>query len=900
MMKFYISILLLFNSHWLTAQINTNLATKLQDTLTLMGNMLSASTQGISAGIYVPGQGYWQGVSGVSHPGQPMKSGMELGLASNSKLFVAVAMLKLAQGGTISLNDSLSKWIPNYPNVKPFITIRQLLNHTSGIADPFLDSTLLDTVKKYPNKLYTPNEVLAWTGLQKNNPGAGYHYSNVNYILAGMIAKNATGNHISKVIRDSILTPLNMDSTFYDVEEAAVGTLAHRWDNGIDLHDTSRISVNSSGGPAGSLFSTSREMAQWFNALMSGQVLNANSFNELTNFLLPGNYGLGLQKTIFFGRTTWGHGGSTIGYKSRTIYDPCMKTTVIGLSNGDYSAVDGITAILYRVLTELLPNCPGNIAGATSVCQGQNSVTYTVPPILNANTYIWTLPTGATGVSTTNSITVNYGLAAVSGNITVKGNSNTYGPGTENSLFITVKPRKTSSFNQTICSNQTYVWNGINRNSTGAFLDTFATFQGCDSVVTLNLTVNQTTAGSFNQAICSNQSYFFNGANRNVSGPYLDTLVNAKGCDSFLTLNLTVNTSTAGSFNQTICANQSYFFNGANRNVSGPYLDTLLNAKGCDSILTLNLTVNPTSVGSFNKTICSNQFYFFNGANRNASGPYLDTLVNAKGCDSFLTLNLTVANFFSTSLNQTICSNQSYSWNGAARTIAGAYLDSFTSISGCDSFVTLNLFINPTSSNSFNKTICANQGYFFNGANRNIAGAYLDTLINSKGCDSIVTLNLTVTPLPNKTITVLNNTITAVLAGANYQWVNCLTNIGITGAINQSYTATANGSYKVAISQNGCSDTSICAPISMSGISNFTQISIEIFPNPSQESFKIKADESGEYTIVNGLGQVMRSFHLNADNYNTIEIKDIEPGIYFVKQWGEQSSKGNKIVVVGK
>ena len=367
-----------------------------------------------------------------------------------------------------------------------------------------------------------------------------------------------------------------------------------------------------------------------------------------------------------------------------------------------------------------------------------------------------------------------------------------------------------------------------------------------------------------------------------------------------MTLNLTVNQTSAGSFNKTICGNESFFFNGANRNVSGPYLDTLVNAKGCDSFLTLNLTVNPTSAGSFNKTICSNQSYFFNGANRNVSGPYIDTLVNAKGCDSFLTLNLTVTNFFNTSFNQTICSNQSYLWNGISRTIPGAYLDTFTSVSGCDSIVTLNLIVHPTSSHSFNQTICANQTYFFNGFNRNISGAYIDTFSNSKGCDSIVTLNLTVTPLPNKTITVLNNTITAVLAGANYQWYNCLTNIGITGANNQSYTATTSGSYKVAISQNGCSDTSICAPISISGIHNYSTHIIEVYPNPSQGSFVLISSESGKYALVNGLGQELRIFDLTIENKNSIDVSDIESGIYYIKKMGEQSSIGNKIVVVAK
>ncbi|MFZ4398655.1 MAG: T9SS type A sorting domain-containing protein [Bacteroidales bacterium] len=91
------------------------------------------------------------------------------------------------------------------------------------------------------------------------------------------------------------------------------------------------------------------------------------------------------------------------------------------------------------IITNVVPSQAGSITGLTSVCQGQNSVTYTIPVITNATSYIWTLPIGATGTSSTNSITVNYGTTTVSGNITVKGN-NSCGNGTASSLAITVNP----------------------------------------------------------------------------------------------------------------------------------------------------------------------------------------------------------------------------------------------------------------------------------------------------------------------------------------------------------------------------------------------------------------------------------------------------------------------------
>jgi D-alanyl-D-alanine carboxypeptidase len=426
--------------------------------------MFTDNTKGISASVYCPGQGVWKGVSGISYAGHPLTTDMEFGIASNSKLFVAVTMLRLAEDNIISLNDPLSRWIPTYTNVKPTITIRQLLNHTSGVSDPFFSTSFLDTIKKHPTHVYTPAEVLALLGPQLFNPGTGYGYSNINYVLAGMVAKSATGENMSKLIRDYILTPLQLDSTFYDVEEPEIGTLAHRWSGNIavDLHDTSRVSLNTAGGPAGSIFSTAGDMAKWYHALMSNQVLNASSFAELTTFATPGNYGLGLQRSISnFGTTVWGHGGSTIGYQSRVVYDPCMQTTVCGLANADWAAVDGITLMLYKLLIDNLPACAGAVAGTTTVLQGQNSVVYSVPAITNALTYIWTLPPGASGTSTTRTITVNYGATAVSGNISVKGN-NIYGDGAESLLAINVIKSDLPLNNLTVSDTEVKCFNAYN------------------------------------------------------------------------------------------------------------------------------------------------------------------------------------------------------------------------------------------------------------------------------------------------------------------------------------------------------------------------------------------------------------------------------------------------------
>ncbi len=176
-------------------------------------------------------------------------------------------------------------------------------------------------------------------------------------------------------------------------------------------------------------------------------------------------------------------------------------------------------------------------------------------------------------------------------------------------------------------------WNGNTYNAAGTYKDTLTNAAGCDSIVTLTLTVNPAVTGSQTATICANQlPYIWNGNTYNAAGTYKDTLVNAAGCDSIVTLTLNVTPAVTGSQSATICANQlPYTWNGNSYNAAGTYKDTLANAAGCDSIVTLTLTVNPAVTGSQTATICANQLpYNWNGNTYTTAGTYKDTLVNAR------------------------------------------------------------------------------------------------------------------------------------------------------------------------------------------------------------------------------------------------------------------------------
>ncbi|MBS1732133.1 MAG: gliding motility-associated C-terminal domain-containing protein [Bacteroidetes bacterium] len=199
----------------------------------------------------------------------------------------------------------------------------------------------------------------------------------------------------------------------------------------------------------------------------------------------------------------------------------------------------------------------------------------------------------------------------------------------------------TSSTNTTICQNQLpYSWNGHSYNTAGSHVVTLVSAAGCDSIVTLNLIVNANTSSTTNTTICTNQlPYSWNGHSYNTSGPHVVILVNSEGCDSVATLNLTVNPITTSTTNSTICVNQlPYSWNGQVYNTGGTHSVILMNAAGCDSIATLNLTIKPMSFTSLDINICEDTTYF----GYNSPGTYIDTFPAANGCDSIRKLNLTV------------------------------------------------------------------------------------------------------------------------------------------------------------------------------------------------------------------------------------------------------------------
>lgn len=327
---------------------------------------------------------------------------------------------------------------------------------------------------------------------------------------------------------------------------------------------------------------------------------------------------------------------------------------------------------------------------------------------------------------------------------------------------LTVLPPSTKTIDTSICAGQSIVFNGIAYTTpqTG-LLDTFVNARGCDSIVTLNIAVMNQLSTTINATICHGRSYTFNGINYTSSQSGITAHYTASGgCDSVVTFNLTVTPPITQTINATICQGQSYTFNGTTYTSSQTgIIGNFTTAAGCDSIVTFNLNVSPPITHTVNATICQGHTYTFNGVTYTSSQTgIIGNFTTPAGCDSIVTFNLTVNGYLTGTQNAVICQGQSYLFNGVTYTSSNhTAKDTIQNAAGCDSIITLNLTVNPTYQHTLNESICQGQSYTFNGTSYTTSQTGIVANLHTiNACDSIVTLNLMVRPRPT---TILNETI---------------------------------------------------------------------------------------------------------------------------------------------
>ena len=429
-------------------------------------------------------------------------------------------------------------------------------------------------------------------------------------------------------------------------------------------------------------------------------------------------------------------------------------------------------------------------------------------------------------------------------------------------LNLTVNPVESTNLTAAICEGSSYTENGFNVSEAGTYTQTLQTVNGCDSTVTLNLTVNPVYDETINAAICEGTTYTENGFNVSEAGTYTQTLQTINGCDSTVTLNLTVNPVYDETINAAICEGTTYTENGFNVSEAGTYTQTLQTINGCDSIVTLNLSVNPVESTTLSAAICEGTSYTENGFNASEAGTYTQNLQTVNGCDSIVTLNLTINPVESTTLSAAICEGTTYTENGFNVSEAGTYTQNLQTVNGCDSIVTLNLTINPVESTTLSAAICEGTTYTENGFNVSEAGTYTQNLQTVNGCDSIVTLNLTINP-------VADTTIAAAICEGEIYYEN-------------GFMASSEGTHtQILQTENGC-DSVVTLNLTVYPAYQMG-IGAVIHEGETYDEYGFNVNEEGTYTqilqTVNGCDSII-TLNVVLSSLDEVEANDIKVNVY--------------------
>ena len=534
--------------------------------------------------------------------------------------------------------------------------------------------------------------------------------------------------------------------------------------------------------------------------------------------MIDGNYGAVCDYTI----------GAHEGFELPVSIASVTSQTSICLGESiDLFATGGTGSYTWSPSTGLNTTV-GDTVTSTPLSTG--TITYSVAssivnPLCPTTTDEFTLTIGSDVYSTythsaCNSFTWIDGVTYTSSNntaiFTIAGGSST-GCDSIVTLDLTVNNGTVYSTDiQSAC--ETYTWiDGVNyttSNNTATYTILGGSVSGCDSIITLDLTINSIAYGTDTQVACESFTWIdgINYTTSNTSATFTITGGAASGCDSIVTLYLTINNIANGVDYQTACESFTWIdgVNYTSSNSTATFTIPGGATNGCDSIVTLNLTINNNSYSSDIRFACGS-FTWIDGVNYTTSNSIATYSVpggTTNGCDSIITLNLTIGNIvFNTDL-RTAC--DSYTWidgitytsnnNTATFTIVGG------SVTGCDSIVTLNLTMGTSISYTDTKVACGSYTWIdgVNYTTNNNSATFTIQGNTMNICDSIISLDLTIIPNPiidlGQDINICNESV-SLTPGAgflNYEWNN--------GITLPSITVMEEGNYSVYVTDiNGCS-----------------------------------------------------------------------------------------------
>ncbi|WP_201452520.1 serine hydrolase domain-containing protein [Streptomyces sp. HM190] len=287
-------------------------------------------------------RGVWKATAGKGdlRTGEPRTARDRFRAGSITKSFVATVLLQLEAEGRLSLDDTVDRWLPGLVRGNGHdgrrVTVRQLLNHTSGIYNYTTDEQLgrdlflADGFLKNRYRTHTPRQLVGIATRHEPDfaPGTGWNYSNTNYLLAGLVIEKVTGNPYGREIRARIIEPLGLRGTrlpgtspsLPGPHSRAYSKLAETAEG--QTYDVTRLNP-SMAGAAGELVSSPEDLNRFYSALLRGRLLPKKQLDAMKTTVPlgdQGGYGLGLiEQTLSCGVRVWGHGGGIHGSLSEAV-----------------------------------------------------------------------------------------------------------------------------------------------------------------------------------------------------------------------------------------------------------------------------------------------------------------------------------------------------------------------------------------------------------------------------------------------------------------------------------------------------------------------------------------------------------------------------------------------------
>lgn len=361
---------------------------------------------------------------------------------------------------------------------------------------------------------------------------------------------------------------------------------------------------------------------------------------------------------------------------------------------------------------------------------------------------------------------------------------------------------------------------------------------------------------------------------------------------------VTVNQPSSATQFVTECSTYTWPVNSATYTTAGMYTATIPNAAGCDSVITLDLSITGGVTGTDVQSACGTYTWIdgntYTASNNTAT--FLET--SAAGCDSLVTLDLTILNASASTETAAACVSYTWATNGSSYTSSGTYTATLTNAAGCDSIVTLALTINSPTSSSTSVTTCDTYLWDADGNTYSTAGTYTATLTNAAGCDSIATLILTIGSVSDIGVTLAGGILTADLSGAGvtYQWLDCDNGFAqVPGETSQTFDATDMGNYAVEITENGCVDTSACTLIDDTGLNHNDLTSVSIVPNPTTNLVTLTFEASeARLTILDLNGKIINVLTVNSGD--TVDLSAFENGVYLFSIYTDSITAIERVV----